>query len=284
MEQITSLSEHVSDNRIIADAQKSSMDGSKIIFNGSGNILVVEDGVKLGSSTVLFNGSNAVCYLSASKNPYYVNLTVNNNGCIFFGRDSYINGKMTLITSEQQNIIIGNEGLFSFGIFIRTADPHLMYDCGSGKRINPSKSVFIGDHVWIGQNVLILKGSTVGSGAIVGGAALLSNKLIPSNTACGGNPAKIIRRGVFFSKECVHTWTDAQTEKYETMNTDRYTYGKDSDTVSPQEIDSALKACKGADERLAAVRKYLVDAAGKNRFFIPDPGERKPEKHGFFRR
>ena len=111
------------------------MDGSKIIFNGSGNILVVEDGVKLSSSTVLFNGSNAVCYLSASKNPYYVNLTVNNNSCIFFGRGNYINGKMTLITSEQQNIIIGDDGLFSFGIFIRTADPHLLYDCGSGKRI-----------------------------------------------------------------------------------------------------------------------------------------------------
>ena len=95
MEQITSLSEHVSDNRIIADAQKSSMDGSKIIFNGSGNILVVEDGVKLSSSTVLFNGSNAVCYLGANKNPYYVNLTVNNNSCIFFGRGNYINGKMT---------------------------------------------------------------------------------------------------------------------------------------------------------------------------------------------
>lgn len=42
MEQITSLSEHISDNRIIADTQKSSMDGSKIIFNGSGNILVIE--------------------------------------------------------------------------------------------------------------------------------------------------------------------------------------------------------------------------------------------------
>ena len=35
------------------------MDGSKIIFNGSGNILVIEDGVRLDSSTVLFNGSNA---------------------------------------------------------------------------------------------------------------------------------------------------------------------------------------------------------------------------------
>ena len=129
MEQITSLSEHISDNRIIADAQKSSMDGSKIIFNGSGNILVIEDGVRLDSSTVLFNGSNAVCYLGANKNPYYVNLTVNNDSCIFFGRGNYINGKMTLITSEQQNIIIGDDGLFSFGIFIRTADPHLLYDC-----------------------------------------------------------------------------------------------------------------------------------------------------------
>lgn len=284
MEQITSLSEHVSDNRIIADAQKSSMDGSKIIFNGSGNILVVEDGVKLSSSTVLFNGSNAVCYLGANKNPYYVNLTVNNNSCIFFGRGNYINGKMTLITSEQQNIIIGDDGLFSFGIFIRTADPHLLYDCGSGKRINPSKSVFIGDHVWIGQNVLILKGTAVGSGSVIGGAALLSGKSVPSNTVCGGNPAKIIRRGVFFSKECVHTWTDTQTEKYNTMKTDRYTYRRDSDTVSPQEIDSALKACRNSDERLAAVKKYLVDKSGKNRFFIPDTENGKPEKRGFFRR
>lgn len=284
MKQITSLSEHISDNRIIADAQKSSINNSKIIFNGSGNILVVEDGVNLNSSTVLFNGSNAVCYISASKHPYYINLTVNNNSCIFFGRDSYINGTMTLITSEQQNIIIGNEGLFSFGIFIRTADPHLIYDCASGKRINPSKSVFIGDHVWIGQNVLILKGSAVGSGAIVGGAALLSNKAIPSNTACGGNPAKIIRHGVFFSKECVHTWTNAQTEKYETMNTDRYIYSNDADTVSMQKIDSDLKACKNADERLAVARKYLVDTSGKNRFFIPDTEERKPKKRGFFRR
>lgn len=190
MEQITSLSEHISDNRIIADAQKSSMDGSKIIFNGSGNILVIEDGVRLDSSTVLFNGSNAVCYLGANKNPYYANLTVNNNSCIFFGRGNYINGKMTLITSEQQNIIIGDDGLFSFGIFIRTADPHLLYDCENCTRINPSKSVFIGDHVWIGQNVLILKGTAVGSGSVIGGAALLSGKSVPSNTVCGGNPAK----------------------------------------------------------------------------------------------
>lgn len=132
--------------------------------------------------------------------------------------------------------------------------------------------------------MLILKGTAVGSGSVIGGAALLSGKSVPSNTVCGGNPAKIIRRGVFFSKECVHTWTDAQTEKYNTMKTDRYTYRRDSDTVSPQEIDSALKACRNSDERLAAVKKYLADKSGKNRFFIPDTENGKPEKRGFFRR
>ena len=78
--------------------------------------------------------------------------------------------------------------------------------------------------------------------------------------------------------------TDAQTEKYNTMKTDRYTYRRDSDTVSPQEIDSALKACRNSDERLAAVKKYLADKSGKNRFFIPDAENGKPEKRGFFRR
>lgn len=60
MEQITSLSEHISDNRIIADAQKSSMDGSKIIFNGSGNILVIEDGA--GSTHPPFFSTAATRY------------------------------------------------------------------------------------------------------------------------------------------------------------------------------------------------------------------------------
>ena len=49
---------------------------------------------------------------------------------------------------------------------IRTADPHIIYDIHR-KRINPSKSVFIGDHVWCGQNVLLLKGCRVGSGVSV---------------------------------------------------------------------------------------------------------------------
>ncbi|MGN0544417.1 MAG: acyltransferase [Acutalibacteraceae bacterium] len=285
MEEITKLATEASQNKVIGNVQNDSIDGAKIIFKGTGNILVIEDGVKLCSSTVLFNGSNAVCYLSANKNPYYINLTINNNGCIYFGRDCYINGKMTLITSEQQNIIIGNEGLFSFGIFIRTADPHLIYDCGSGRRINPSKSVFIGDHVWIGQDVLILKGTTIGSGAIVGGASLLSNKRIPSNTACGGNPAKIIRRGVFFSKECVHTWTDEQSENYKTMKTDKYTYKADLSTVSPELIDSELKESRTAEERLEVVRKRLVKETGKNRFFIGEGEEdTKPGHRRLFRR
>lgn len=54
--------------------------------------------------------------------------------------------------------------------------------------------------------------------------------------------------------------------KYNTMKTDRYTYRRDSDTVSPQEIDSALKACRNSDERLAAVKNISPTSRAKTDF------------------
>ena len=104
--------------------------------------------------------------------------------------------------------------MFSFGIFVRTADPHLIYDSTTKGRINPSASVFIGDHVWVGQDVLILKGTRIGSGSIVGGATCIAGKMIPSNVTIGGNPARIIRENVFFLPNCVHSWTDDVIEEY----------------------------------------------------------------------
>ena len=68
---------------------------------------------------------------------------------------------MNVILSEQKHLFIGNDCLLSFGIWVRNADPHLIYDVESHKRVNPTKSIYIGDHVWIGQSAMILKGRKV---------------------------------------------------------------------------------------------------------------------------
>lgn len=220
-------------------------------------------------------------YQAAKNAAIYADFTVNGGCCVFIGKNTYTNGKLYLIASERQNILIGDDGLFSFGIWIRTADPHLLYDCESKERINPSMSVLIGDHVWVGQNALILKGTHIGSGSIIGAASVVSHKTVGSNCAAVGNPAKVIKSGVFFTKDCVHNWSKEKTDNSQVNNTDKWTYKKDKTTKDLTKIDEKIKSFHTADEKLEEVKKFFVDNKGKNRFFIAKPKDTdtKSTKH-----
>lgn len=274
MEELVSFEqakENIMQNQVIVNAKKSSLNGnSKITFWGKNNILFVEDGVCLRNSTISFQGDNAVVYLSKNRHTYFLRITLYHDSAVYIGDDCYINGAMTLVASEQQNILIGKEGLFSFGIFIRTADPHLLYDCETKRRINASRSVLIGDHVWIGQNALILKGTQVGSGSVIGGGAVLSGKKVISNAAVCGNPAREIRRNIFFSSECVHKWTRETTEKYKIMDTDRYIYHADTQSITLEQIDAELKDAATVEQRMERIQRLLVDNKEKARFAIEE--------------
>ncbi len=239
-----------------------------IEFRGENNILVIEPGVELVHSTITFGTDNAVVYLSASPQPYRVAINANRDSVTFFGKNNYFNQVFTTITSERKNIIVGNDGLFSFGIVVRTADPHLIYDARTTERINPSRSVLIGDHVWVGQSAMLLKGSQVGSGAIVAGGAIVSNKEVPSNSVFAGNPGKVIKREIFFHSASVHNWTVEHTEKFQTMDTKEFIYEEDAHTISLAAIDALLEREGTSAGKLEVVREYLVAGKGKNRFFI----------------
>ena len=216
-------------------AEKLLMNNSIIQFTGVNNRLIIEDSVNIHNSKIIFNGSNGSAYISFSPKQLKINLTINNNCSFYLGKNYYFNGVLNAIISEQTKIIIGDSCLFSFGIWIRTADPHLIYDLDSEERVNPSRSVLIGDHVWIGQNALILKNSQIGSGTILGANSVLSSKHIESNSIWGGNPVKRIKRRVFWSGECVHTWTTLQTQKHSTMQ------GKDYNFI-PEQISQENRA------------------------------------------
>lgn len=271
MQTITSFNkmELNNNNLIKGEVRNSNLDRTTIKFNGKNNLIYVEDGVNLIDSIITFNGDNSILYLSKSKHKYIVNLSINNNSCIFIGSDNYFNGRITLVTSERKNIIIGNDCLFSFGITIRVADPHLIYNCDTKERINQSKSVLIGDHVWIGQNSLIFKNSIIGSGSIVGGGSVLSGKKIPSNTIVAGNPSKVIKNNVFFSGECVHNWTEEQSNNYNSMKSEEWIYKADNYEFNFSPLDNSLSTSKLSREKLEIIKKEIVSFTDKNRFFIP---------------
>lgn len=276
MEEIKDFKQNANDNKIIVDNTKSTLDSNSFIkFNGKNNILVVEDGVNLVNSRITFGGDNAVVYLSKNKYTYYLDINAYSNTCVFIGKDNFFNGRLALIASERKNIIIGDNGLISFGIFVRTADPHLIYSCETKQRINKSKSVLIGDHVWLGQGALILKGTTIGSGSILGGGAVASNKLIFSNASAVGNPARIVAKNIFFSKESVHNFNKNQTEEFSTMQSDEWIYSYDNSQKSFFEIDKLLSSKENSKEKLDIIKKNIVNNNAKNRFFIVEPKKKK---------
>ncbi len=269
-------------NRIIVNSEKSTMVSSTVTINGTGNILVIEDGIKLLHSTIKFKGNNSVVYLKSNVHPVTVDIDANFNNTVFVGGGNYYNGILHMSASEEKNVIVGGGSLFSFHVWIRTADPHLIYDCGTHKRLNPSKSVFLGDHVWIGQAAMILKGSKIGSGSIIGASSVVTGKTVPSNVSFAGNPAKLIKSGVFFTGEAVHGWTAADAAVHHVFEENTWIYNRDENTVDIDELDKTLTACTTADERLTLVKSALIDTNGKNRFFIPLPEAQPQKKKSWF--
>jgi len=250
-------------------------DKSKIVFNGQNNILVSasptgsEGMVKLVNTTLTINGSNNLIYLTANVKPFSLNLNLWNNSTFYCGSECYFNGKLDLQCSEQANIFIGDECLFSTNVNIHTADVHLIYDCETHKRINFAKSIYIGDHCWVGQNAMIWKGTQIGSGSIIGAGSVVAGKRIPSNESWAGNPARKIKSGVFFRGNSTHGYTDEEIEKWSVYQNDRYIYRVDDSTVKFEDIETALRKLGTAEERAAWLARFGGEQS-KNRFWVGD--------------
>ncbi len=264
-------------NRLVGELPQ--MVGSSVNFAGKNNVLFCEKGVRLSNCVINFNADNSIVYLCENKNDYKLNISVYNNNVFYSGKNNYFNGVFNVILSEQKHFFMGNECLLSFGIWVRNADPHLVYDCESKKRINPTQSIYFGDHIWVGQSAMILKGTQVESGSIIGAMSVVSNKKIPANCSFAGNPAKKIREGIFWRDPCVHAWTDKKTEDSETFRENTYIYKfKNGEFISFDEIEEKLSPKHSVDKKLKFLDKISANK-DKNRFCAD-----KGEKSGFFSR
>lgn len=260
-EEITSLT----DNKIIG-AENLTMQNSEIRFGGSNNILFVEENVTLYNSLIDFKFNNCVVYLSSSSHVYWLNLSLNNDSACFIGKNNFMNGILNIVISEHKHVVIGGDGLFAFGIWIRTADPHLVYSAITKKRLNFSKSVFVGDHVWLGQNVFLLKGTHISSGSIIGAGAVCPGRKIASNESWAGNPAVCIAKDIFWDRKSVHAYTEEDTKKSETFSDDRFVFRrKDGNSDVFNEIDTELTNRKSAEDKLEYLKELSNDGS-KNRF------------------
>lgn len=127
---------------------------------------------------------------------------------IFVGDMTTFNTNTSVHCNGGKKIHIGNDVMFSINIKVMSGDGHSIFDVNTGKNVNsiPSElsecrnSLVIGDHVWIGLNITLLAGTNVGSGSIIGANSLVKG-VFPNNCAIGGNPAKVIKKNVAWSRK-----------------------------------------------------------------------------------
>lgn len=256
---------NIKKNQVIGNIK---LKNSIIEFTGDNNILYCNGNINLENSTLRFTGSNSIIYFDKNRFSFSIDIRVGFDSLFYLGKNCYLNRKSHMYATERKNIIIGNDCLISFDNYLRTADPHLIYDINTRKRINFSKSILIGDHVWIGQECLILKGTKIGSGAIIGGHATL-NKRVESNTVYAGNPARKIRENVYFKDGYSSNNYKLEDEiNSEYCNNNKGIFKKDKNTISLEQLDNAIRKIDNVYDKLVFVQENLTNNTHKNRFFI----------------
>ncbi|MDD6087816.1 MAG: hypothetical protein PUB69_00630 [Desulfovibrionaceae bacterium] len=163
-----------------------------------GNIVIVYNGTRFRGCNIFF-GKKSGLIVGYSKYEirnvkYHMQWSVNN--IIRIGRNFSSQGVAFKLYSE--NIYIGNECMFSWGITIFSGDGHYIYD-ESGKRINENEEVIIGNHVWCCCDAKILKGTTVMDNSVIATDAVVSKKYHDEGIIIGGF-GEILKKNIEWSR------------------------------------------------------------------------------------
>jgi acetyltransferase-like isoleucine patch superfamily enzyme len=129
----------------------------------------------------------------------HLSIFMTDNCTLKIGDETIINGPLEISQHEPTTIAIGDNCGFAPSK-IWSSDMHSLTDIESGKRINPARDIYIGDHVWLAYDVLVLKGSSIGSGSMVGARSLVNGKF-PENSLIVGSPARVVRQGITWSMD-----------------------------------------------------------------------------------
>jgi acetyltransferase-like isoleucine patch superfamily enzyme len=124
----------------------------------------------------------------------------NTGGRIDIGENTTFEESHLAVTGDDTSIRIGSDCMFAYDIDVRTGDSHALLDA-NGRKINPEKSVHIGDHVWIASHCSILKGVSLPAHTVVATRSTVTKSFTETNLLVGGSPAKIIKQGITWSRE-----------------------------------------------------------------------------------
>jgi acetyltransferase-like isoleucine patch superfamily enzyme len=96
---------------------------------------------------------------------------------------------------------IGEDCMFAEAINIHVGDNHAIFDVNTLAPTNYRKTpaITVGDHVWLASAARLLAGAAIGSGSVVATQAVVKGE-IPDCSLAAGMPARVVRRGVSWTR------------------------------------------------------------------------------------
>lgn len=172
------------------------------ITGNNNHIIIKESRYAIRNLTILIHGNNNILYIDddfATDGLTFV--FEDDNNAIRIGKNCHGGGASEISAIEGTSVEIGDDCMLSANIKIRTGDSHSILEANTGKRINPSKSITMGNHVWIGNSVIILKGTKIENDCIVAAGSVVPGKSYKAHSIIGGNPAAVIKEGITWLSE-----------------------------------------------------------------------------------
>lgn len=176
--------------------------GLKVCLRGSGNRIILHPGTKFSRSSIMCEGDNATVEIF--------------EGCILNGLDIFVGGGdgsrisvgrycttegVKVVARGRRELVIGDDCMFASGVLVRLSDSHPIRDAATGEIINgQAHPLVIGRHSWVGQDVRLTKNAVVAANTVIGLGSVVTGVFAEEGTCLGGNPARILRRNVAWSR------------------------------------------------------------------------------------
>lgn len=180
---------------------ESTYEGSSVTFRGKNNVLRILPGAKLAQMIIDFDCDDGYCEIGSNSigTPFKAACRIGLGSKIIIGKNVTCTFRCTITAVEKADVRIGDDCMLSSGNEIRTDDAHPIFDVTTGKRLNPARSIVIGDHVWLSGRAVVFGGGEIGRGSVIGFGSFVKGKL-PNNCLAVGVPARVLRRDIAWER------------------------------------------------------------------------------------